>query len=399
MDIITHPIWKQVTPYKTKISSLKKPVHLLKIYLAKQYVKLYPKDLFIGITGSVGKTTCVEVCKKVLSQKFNTLSTKPNLDPILNIPATILKITPKIKKVILEMGIEYPGEMDFYLSLVKPKTVIVTKIDYAHNEFLGDLDQIIEEKGKLVESLGEDGVAILNFDDVNSKKFEKKCKGSVVYFGTDSKNCTVWAGNVKIENFKTTFELNLGAERVKVNYPFLGVHQIYPALAAAALGVVNKIPLTKIKIALESVEQQEHRMQVLVGPNESIILDDTYNSSPTALEAAIDTLMQVNARRRILVLGEMRELGEFSERLHRQIAQKIYKEKIDLILMGQGATEIIADELRSLGFWDERMEFNLQNSQIVSKLLKNLSKGDVVLIKGSRAVRLDEVVKRISRKL
>ena len=108
--------------------------------------------------------------------------------------------------------------------------------------------------------------------------------------------------------------------------------------------------------------------------------------------------MQVNARRRVLVLGEMRELGQFSENLHRQIAQKIYKEKIDLILLGQGDIQFIADELKSLGFWDERIESNLPNSQIVAKLLKNLSKGDVVLIKGSRAVRLDEVVKRIVKK-
>ncbi|OGE64506.1 hypothetical protein A3J13_02690 [Candidatus Daviesbacteria bacterium RIFCSPLOWO2_02_FULL_36_8] len=398
MNIAYHPIWEQVTPYKTKIPSFKKPIHLLRIYLAKQYAKIYPKEIFVGVSGSVGKTTCVQICLKVLSQKFKTITTKSNLDPVLNIPETLLRITPKVKKVVLEMGIEYPGEMDFYLSLVKPKTVIITKIAYAHNEYLGDLDQIAEEKGKLIESLEEDGVAILNYDDANSKKLEKKCKGSVVYFGTDAENCTVWAGNVKIENFKTSFELNLGVERVKIDFPFLGLHQIYPALAAAALGVVNKIPLTKIKFALESVEQQEHRMQVLNGPNGSIILDDTYNSSPSALEAAIDTLMQVNARRRVLVLGEMRELGQFSENLHRQIAQKIYKEKIDLILLGQGDIQFIADELKSLGFWDERIESNLPNSQIVAKLLKNLSKGDVVLIKGSRAVRLDEVVKRIVKK-
>lgn len=398
MDIADHPIWNQVTPYKTKIPIFKKPLHLLKIYLAKQYAKLYPAKNFIGITGSVGKTTCVAACRAVLAQKYKTLATKSNLDPILNIPSTLLKLNPSYQKIILEIGIEYKGEMDFYLSLVKPKTAIVTKIAYAHNEYLGDLNEILQEKGKLVESLDSDGVAILNYDDQNCRKLASLCKGNVVYFGTDPNNCTVWAGNPKIEDFVTTFELNLGVERVKVNFKLLGFHQVYPALAAAALGVVCDIPLTRIKMALESIEPSEHRLQVVQGPNGSVLLDDTYNSSPSAAEGAIDTLLAIPARRRVVVLGEMRELGTFSENLHRQIAQRIYKEKLDLVFLGQGDASIIADELKSLGFWEERVESNLQNSQLVSKLLKTLGKGDICLIKGSRAVRLDEVVKRIARK-
>ena len=398
MDIKTHPIWSQVTPYRTKIPIYKKPLHLLRIYLAKQYAKMYPKNMFVGITGSVGKTTCTQACLAVMSQKFKTISTQSNLDPILNIPSTLLKINPSIKKVILEMGIEYKGEMDFYLSLVKPMTAIVTKIAYAHSEYLGDLDEIIEEKGKLIESLPESGVAILNFDDVYTKKLAAKCKANILYFGTDVKNCTVWAGNINIENFKTSFELNLGVERVKVNLQLLGSHLVYSALAAAALGVSVDVPLTKIKLALESIQPEEHRMQPVFGPNGSVILDDTYNSSPSALDAAIDTLLQIPSRRKILVLGEMRELGKYSEMLHREIAQRIYKEKLDLVLLGQGDTQFIAAELKDLGFLEERLEVNLQNSQIVSKLLRSLGKGDVCLIKGSRAVRLDEVVKRIAKR-
>lgn len=381
-----------------QISSIKNPLHLIKISLARQYAKLYPRQNFIAITGSLGKTTCLKASNAILSQKFNTISTKPNVDSILNIPETLLRVNPTVNKVILEMGIEYKEGMDFYLSLIKPKTVIITKIAFNNSELLGGLDEIVEEKGKLIEQLDSDGVAVLNFDDPYSRKLAKKCKGTVVYFGTDPQNCTIWAGNIKIENYKTTFELNLGVERVKVNFPLLGFHQIYPALAAAALGMVNDLPLTKIKLGLETLSSSEHMMQVLAGPNGSIILDDTINCSPSDLESAIDTLLQINARRRVLVLGEMKQLGKFSEMLHRQIAQKIYKEKIDLLFLGQGDAQIVADELKRLGFWEERIESNLQNSQIVTKLLKNLGKGDAVLIKGSRAVRLDEVVKRIAKK-
>lgn len=374
-------------------------IHLLQTYLARQYAKIYPRHTFIGITGSLGKTSTLHASNAVLSQKFKTITTNTNSIKYLNVPQTLLKITPGIKKVILEMGIEKRGEMDFYLSIIRPQIVVITKISYDHCEPLGNLEDIAEEKGKLVEQLDTSGVAILNFDDPISRKLAKKCKGSVVFFGTDSQNCTVWAGNIKIENFKTTFELNLGVERVKVNFPLLGYHQVYAALAAAAVGIVNNLPLTKIKLGLEQVRSIEHSMQAVLGPNGSVIIDDTLNSSPAALEAAMDTLLQISARRRVLVLGEMKELGQYSETLHRQIAQKIFKEKIDLIFLGQGDTNFFADELKNLGFWEERVEDNLQNSQIVNRLLKSLGKGDVVLIKGDRSLRLDEVVKRIAKKI
>ena len=335
------------------------------VFLAGQYAKLYPQNLFIAVAGSVGKTVCIEASQAVLSQKFKTISTKSGSDSLSSIVQTLLKLTPKIKKVLLEM--------DSYLSLVRPNTIVLTKIDNNDGEQLEEL----------IESLSEKGVAILNFDDPNCRKLAKLCKGSVVYFGTDAQNCTVWAGNIKIENFRTTFELNLGVERVKVNLQLCGLQQVYPILAAAAIGVVNNIGLTKIKLALESVAPLEHRMQVLLGPNDSIIIDDTLNSSPSSLDGAIDTLLQVNARRRCLVLGEMKGLGQHTESLHRQVAQKIFKEKIDLVFLGGGDALTVDDELKGLGFWEERLNSNLNSSQMVGRLLKILRKGDVVLIKGA----------------
>lgn len=398
MEISKHPIWSQITPYKTRISSFKKQLHLLRFNIAKKYAKFFPSSMFIGVTGSVGKTTCVAAIDAVLSQKFKVLSTRINLNPIINIPITLLKIRPNIKKVILEMGIEYKGEMDLYLKLIKPKTAVVTRIFFAHSQFLGNIDEIIEEKGKLLSQLPKEGYAILNWDDLNCRKLSNKTEAEIIYFGTDQKNCTIWADKVRIENLKTIFELNYGVERVEINLQLLGGHQIYPCLAAACAGILEGISLIQIKKALEGLRPQEHRMEPMSGFRGSIILDDTYNSSPAAVEAAIDTLMSIPAGRRFLVLGEMRELGEYSETLHRQIARKIYKEKPDFVFLGTGEAQIISDELSRLGFWEERIEANLQNPQIVSKLLKVLSRGDICLIKGSRALRMDEVVKRVIKK-
>lgn len=370
----------------------------IRTFLSKQYAKLYPLDMFIGVTGSVGKTSTVDAISAVLSQKYKTISSKPGLDPLFNITQTLFKINPSVKKAVLEMGIDRKGAMDYYLSLIKPKTVVVTRIFFADSEFSGNIEEIIEEKGKLLEQLPEDGVAILNYDDIYSHKLAKKTRAEVFYYGRDPKTCLVWAGNIRIENYKTVFELNYGVERVTIEYALLGDHQVYSALAAATLGIISGIPLTKIKKNLENVLPQLHKLVSIQGPNDSVILDDTYNSSPLATEAAIDTMGKISARRRILVLGEMRDLGEYSEKLHRQIAQKIYKDKIDLVLLGLGDTRFIADELKNLGFWEDKIESGLQNQQIINKLLKVLGKGDLCLIKGSRTSKLDEVVKRIEDK-
>ncbi len=354
-----------------KLAVLKKPTNLLKYYLFKQYAKLYPRDLFIAVCGSLGKTTTVGFAQAVLSQKYKTLTT---------ITSALLKLNPSYQKVILQMEIDSDGEVDIYNSLIQPKIVIVTKITSSGPYF----------------PLPQDGMVILNWDDIQSRKLAQQTQSEVIYYGTDSQNCLLWAGNVRIENFRTCFELNLGVERVKVELSILGLHQIYPALAAATLGVINDIPLTKIKHALESVLPEEHRFQPLLGPNGSFILDDSLNANPPEVESAIDTFIQIPARRRILVLGEMSSPTPALE--YRKIAEKIYKEKLDLVFLGQGSIMTVGEELKSLGVWEERVESNMTNSKLVSKLLKTLGKGDVCLIQGSKSVRLDEVALRISKK-
>lgn len=391
MEISKHPIWKNISPFK-------KPAHLIRFFLAKNIAKLYSHSRFIGITGSVGKTTTKEACLAVVSQKFKTIASFGNLDPILNIPMTLLKMKPGVKKAIFEMGIEYPGEMDFYLSMVKPATGIVTRISFTHSQFLGSLEEIVKEKGKLIRQLPKDGFAILNWDDINVRKLAKETEAQVIYFGTNPKECHVWASDIKIDNNLTSFEINYGVERVEVTWKLLGRHFVYAAMAAASLGISLGLSLINIKKGLERVEPAPHRLQLLEGLNGWLVLDDTYNSSPVALEEALDVLNELPARRRILVLGEMRELGSYSEGLHRQIAQNIYKDKIDLVFVGGGDAVFIADELLKLGFPPERVESNLSNSQIVSKVIRVLGNGDLVLIKGSRAVKLDEVVSRITRR-
>lgn len=388
INISTHPVWD-------KVNKFKKPLHLLRINLARKYAKLFPRDKFIGVTGSVGKTSTIIASEAILTKKYNVLTSKLNLDPIFNIPITLLKITPKTQKVILEFGIEYPGEMEFYLSLVKPNTAIITKISYQHSEFLGDLNNIAKQKGLLVEQLPSDGRAILNYDDPLVRNLAKKTYAKVYFFGTGKKNCFIYADNIKVQNNQLIFNLNYNKQAVSIKTKFIGKHQVYPLLAASTLGVLENISLENIKNALESLKPAAHRLQVISGIHNCIILDDTYNGSPTSVEQALETLNNIKSKRKILVLGEMRELGSLSETLHKQIAIKILENNIDSILLGKGDTKYIYQELLSSGFKKERMEYDLQNQEIISKLVSILRKGDVVLVKGARAVKLEEVVENI----
>ncbi|OGE27084.1 hypothetical protein A3C32_04060 [Candidatus Daviesbacteria bacterium RIFCSPHIGHO2_02_FULL_41_14] len=391
MIINEHPVWKNIHPFK-------KPLHLLRIHLARNMARIYPRSIFIGITGTVGKTTTVNLSQAVLSQKIKVLSTKDNLDSVFNIPITILKVRPNIKKVILEMGIEYKGEMDFYLSLVRPATAIVTRIAYQHTEFLQGVEEIAKEKGKLIAQLPKEGSAILNWDDVRVRSMAELTDAKVIFFGTNPKQCHVWGGNIKTANYQTVFELNYGVERVEIRLNLLGRHFVTAALAAAALGIDNGLSLINIKKGLESVKPAPHRLEAFEGSGGWTVLDDTYNASPVSVEEAINLLCELPARKRFVVLGEMRELGEFNDKMHRSVAQKIYKEKVDFVLLGGGNAQIIADELIKLGYPTDRLESNLSHSQIVGSLLKNAKKGDLILVKGARAVKLNEVVERITKK-
>lgn len=344
----------------------------LKIYLARQYLKLYSKETFV-VASSKEASRLAEMLDKVLSQKYKVV-----LAP--QIEDTILSLNPAVKRAILE--VRTLQDVDLLSSMLKPQLVIFDKSSGTAN--------------RLLSQMSEESVAIVKFDDLEIKKMLQDFPGQAVFYGLDPKS-TTWAGNIKIENFKTTFELNFGVERVKVSLALLGEQHVFSALAASTLGVLENLPLTKIKLALEKILSLPHQMEVLQGPSGSVIVDDNLIYNPATLDDAINTLLQIPSRRKVLVLSEMKDLGADGEKAHRQAAQKIYKEKIDLVFLGQGQARIIADELQSLGFWQDKMEANLTHSQMVAKLLQVLGKDDVCLVKGARTDRLDEVVKRVTK--
>lgn len=378
--------------------SYRQPILNLKVFLSRNIVKLYNRSLFIGITGSTGREFTLAACRKVLAQSYQTISTEPGVAVNLALPQTLLKLRPGIQKVVLDLGVSLPDQMLGYLELVKPATVIITRISYANNQYLGSLDQTVQEITPLIKQLPvKNGYLILNYDDLVTRKLAAETACQVIFFGTDPQRCDIWVDKVRVENLMTKFEVNLGAERIGVNLQLLGRHFIYPCLAAVALGVVNNISLYSIKKALESLEPLKHHLELYEGLDGWYVLDDSYGISVDSLEEAIMVTNDIPARRRILVLSEINDLGKYSEQCHRRIAQKIFKEKIDYVFLGTGETRFIGDELVKLGFRDDNLELNLSNSQMVTGVLKIARKGDIILVKGLKSCRLDEVVSRLIR--
>ncbi len=340
-------------------------------YVSRHYGRLYPESMFIGIAGDGGTQEVSMICKSVLSEKFAVLSAKQS---------NILKLNPIIKRVLLEINDTE--------NFITPKTLII-------NNMLGQNSKL----AKLVSELPKNALLILNYDNINVRKLSEVAVSKVIFYGSDSENCSVWVGNIKIENFSTSFEINYGVERIKLDGIFLGEYQIYPILASVCLGINEGFSLTSIKNSLKKIKPLEHRLQPILGFNNSVIIDDTLSSSPLFIEQAIDTLMKISARRHILVFGELKDLGEESEKIHRSIAQKIFREKIDLVFLGMGEAEFVYDELKRLGFLVDRVEANLQNPQIAARLLNVLSKGDICLVSGGLSSRFDEIVSRIGKKI
>ncbi|MGI5835492.1 MAG: UDP-N-acetylmuramoyl-tripeptide--D-alanyl-D-alanine ligase [Chloroflexota bacterium] len=346
----------------------------------------------IGVTGSVGKTTTKEVIASVLSQRFEVLKSEGNLNTETGVPLTLLKAQPRHQLLVLEMGMYAQGEIRALSQLACPNVGVVTNVGPTHLERLGTIERIAAAKAELVEELPEDGLAILNYDDSRVRAMASKTRAKVAYYGL-SPEAEFWADAVHSRGLQgIQFDLRRGDEWVHVRMPLLGLHSVHAALAAAAVAYHQGMNLEEIAAGLHEVSSAL-RLIVAVGINGSTIIDDSYNASPASTLAALNLLSELEGRK-VAVLGDMRELGSFTEEGHRMVGRRAV-DVVDLLVVVGDLGEIIGREALSTGKDEQSVFIAKSNEEAIQQLKANLRPGDCVLVKGSRGMRMEEIVEAI----
>ena len=370
------------------------------IFALQDWSKHY-KDKFntvnICVTGSNGKTTTKEIIAHILSQKSPLLKTSGNYNNEIGIPLTLLQLNKSHKLLVAEMGMRGLGEINALTNFITPDLAVVTNIGEAHIGLLGSKDNIFKAKSELLQSLEKDGIAIINRDDPYFSKTLEIVKNKKVYtFGVENMS-DIMACNVRlVSNKGMRFTLVIQNDiRKEIYFPLLGRHNIYNALAATAVAFALGTELDLIERGLSSFKQLDLHMQLSNFYQGIKILNDSYNASPLSVKSALETLIEVaQNNRKIAILGDMLELGEKSDFYHQEIGEKVAKLSIDILITVGSGGKIIAQSSKEKGMTEERVFSFEKNEKInlAKKLLSLTKPGDFILLKGSREMKMEEIL-------
>jgi len=360
---------------------------------ALQNIARWYRDKFrvkvVGVTGTNGKTTTKEMIAEVLSRKYRVIRSEKSFNNQIGVPLTLLKITPETEVLVLELGMNQPGEIEILTKMVNPDIGLITNIGPAHLEFMGSLEKIAQAKFELLDNMDEKGKIVLNADDAWLSKRAKTEKRKVYTFGLEKK-ADFMAKNI-CQNGNGFFSFSVN-DLIPINLKLLGKHNIYNALAAFSTGSILQVGNEEIKKALESYTPFQLRME-LSEVDGIKILNDSYNANPTSMGMALETLKGMKTSgNKVAVLGDMLELGEKSLEFHKKIGVKVKECEIDYLFTFGGLSSGIAQGAKDKGF-EKKNIFSFQDKKsLLENLLEILKPGDLVLFKGSRKMGLEEIV-------
>lgn len=405
------------------MSILKSVIERTLRIMARVLLRKY-HPLVIGITGSVGKSSTKEAVGLVLAKKYVVRATEGNYNNEIGIPLTILGSRsggrslfrwvwigvrwlvyavlplryPEV--LVLEMGIDRPGDMDYLLSIVPIDVGILTQVSESHIEYFGSLHNIAKEKGKLIMSLPVSGFAILNADDARVVRFQEKTKAKVLTFGMNE-GADVRAEHIVVEPEARlvkglSFKMDYHGKSLPIRLPkVIARHQVPAALAAAAVGIALRVNPVQIVDALTSFEPLPGRMRLIPGTKGSLLLDDTYNASPASTLAALVVLGELRASRKVVILGDMLEIGDESIKKHRELSESVVSSGAkQIILVGQRMRHLF-EALIQEGLSRQHVFWFEQSSEAASFAENSVQEGDLVLVKGSRGMRMEWVSEKL----
>jgi len=352
----------------------------------------------IGITGSVGKTTTKEVVTRVLARHYNVLHSTGSYNNEIGLPITLLHLNDEHERVVLEMGMYVRGDIRFLAEIARPHVGIVTNVEPVHLERAGTIENIALGKRELVESLppAPEGVAILNYDDARVRAMAEHTRARVFFYGL-SPQADLWADEVESQGLEgIRLRLHYGRSHLYVKVPLLGQHSAHTVLRATAAGLVEGLDWQEIIEGLRAPGTQL-RLVAVQGPRDSLILDDTYNSSPPSALAALNLLKEMDGRK-IAVLGDMLELGDYEEEGHLKVGCRAADVVAELITMGERAHHI-ARGAELCGLPRDHIHETPDCETAIAVLREILRPRDVILVKGSRGMRMERIVAAISKEV
>jgi UDP-N-acetylmuramoyl-tripeptide--D-alanyl-D-alanine ligase len=331
----------------------------------------------IGITGSVGKTTTKDLLAGCLGSTFRIAASEGSFNNELGLPLTLLGAPEGARWMVLEMGVRRVGDIERLAEVARPDVGIVTSVETAHVEYLGDLDGVARAKGELVAALPDSGLAVLNFDDKRVRDMASLSACPVLGYAVGA-DADVRADDVTLDpDLRARFRLSSPWGRTEVRLALRGVHQVPNALGAAAVALWCGVPIEGVAEALSLSQGSPRRMEVHHVSGGPLLVDDCFNAIPASAEAALQSLAALAVQRRLAILGLMAELGDQSESEHRRIARVARELGIDVVGYG---TRLYGDAY--VTGVDEAVA-----------LLRTMGPGDAALVKGSRVARLEDVVR------
>ncbi len=348
----------------------------------------------IGITGSVGKTSTKDIIANVLSKKYKVLKTEGNNNNHIGLPFTILRLQDE-EIAVIEMGMNHFGEISYLTKIAKPDIAVITNIGTSHIGNLGSRENILRAKLEILEGMDKKRIVINNDNDLLNKWYlENKGNMEIHTFGIKNES-EFKAKNIRLEENSSEFICENKGEKINIEVPVGGEHFILNALCGLTVGKLLDLNNEEIKNGIKDFKLTAKRMEINHLKNGVTIINDSYNASYESMKASILNLKNMNGLRKIAVLGDMFELGDFSEELHREVGTEILKNKIDKLFLIGNYAKFIGKEAENEGYKKEDILYFENKEELLKYLKQNLQKGDVVLIKASNGMKLFNIVESL----
>mgnify|MGYP004640925589 CR=1 FL=1 len=359
-------------------------------------IATYKRELFgkdfpvIGVTGSVGKTSTKDIISNVVSQKYKTLKTQGNNNNEIGLPFTIYNLKDQ-QAAVIEMGMNHFNEISKLTKITKPTISVITNIGTSHIGNLGSRENILKAKLEILEGMDKKVLVINNDNDLLHKYYLENKDVEIHTYGIENES-DVMAEDIVLNENSSEFTCNLKGKKFSVKVPVGGIHFVYNALCAATIGNLLELDVEQIKKGIETFELTKKRMDITELKNGVTIINDSYNASFESMQASLKYLKGLKNDRKIAVLGDMFELGEYSKELHEKVGKEVAQNNIDILICSGENSKYIAEMAKENGMKEDNIYYFKDKNKIQEFIKNNWKRGDAILFKASNGMKFFEIV-------